>query len=327
MGTQSLAIPNIIPGDWKRLDTTIKKIKLRLGSVGAPTFTGLTLSGLTASRLVWTDASKALASKDLVDLVAGTANRVTVADDSAGGITLSGPQDIATDSSPTFDDLDLTGDLDVVGDAAFGSAALTPLIGIYVSKNVNITSSADNSQRRGILSILQVGKTGAADYTGVITGVRTQVQLDDVNTQDWTNATSIRGFDCDLVTEGSTTGTVTGMAGVYLTANIQDAATVTNYYGVRLGLVQAFGNKLTNAYGIYLSDVDAAATLNYAIYTGTGLVRFGDSVNTTEHYEVDGTQVLSNQGAAIADATDAASAITQLNALLARCRTHGLIAT
>lgn len=40
-----------------------------------------------------------------------------------------------------------------------------------------------------------------------------------------------------------------------------------------------------------------------------------------------GNQVIAAQGAAVADATDAASAITQLNALLARCRAHGLIAT
>jgi hypothetical protein len=39
------------------------------------------------------------------------------------------------------------------------------------------------------------------------------------------------------------------------------------------------------------------------------------------------TKVLGLQGAAVADATDAASAITQLNALLARCRAHGFIAT
>jgi hypothetical protein len=42
---------------------------------------------------------------------------------------------------------------------------------------------------------------------------------------------------------------------------------------------------------------------------------------------VDGVRVVREQGAAVADATDAASAITQLNALLARIRTHGLIAT
>lgn len=38
-------------------------------------------------------------------------------------------------------------------------------------------------------------------------------------------------------------------------------------------------------------------------------------------------RVVGDQGAAVADATDAATAITQLNALLARMRSHGLIAT
>jgi hypothetical protein len=42
---------------------------------------------------------------------------------------------------------------------------------------------------------------------------------------------------------------------------------------------------------------------------------------------VAGTQVVGEQGAAVADATDAATVITQLNALLAQLRTHGLIAT
>lgn len=48
---------------------------------------------------------------------------------------------------------------------------------------------------------------------------------------------------------------------------------------------------------------------------------------TATGVEVSGTKVVGAQGAAVADATDAASAITQLNALLARCRAHGLIAT
>lgn len=43
--------------------------------------------------------------------------------------------------------------------------------------------------------------------------------------------------------------------------------------------------------------------------------------------KVAGTKVVGAQGAAVADATDAASAITQLNALLARVRAHGLITT
>lgn len=43
--------------------------------------------------------------------------------------------------------------------------------------------------------------------------------------------------------------------------------------------------------------------------------------------KVAGSQVVGARGAAVADATDAASAVTQLNALLARCRAHGLIAS
>lgn len=44
------------------------------------------------------------------------------------------------------------------------------------------------------------------------------------------------------------------------------------------------------------------------------------------YYTVAGTQVVGPRGAAVADATNATDVITQLNALLARCRAHGLIA-
>lgn len=50
-------------------------------------------------------------------------------------------------------------------------------------------------------------------------------------------------------------------------------------------------------------------------------------LGVSSHYEVDGLQVVGSQGAAVADATDAASVILRLNDLLARLRTHGLIAT
>jgi hypothetical protein len=44
-------------------------------------------------------------------------------------------------------------------------------------------------------------------------------------------------------------------------------------------------------------------------------------------YKVSGNQVVGARGAAVADATDAASVILRLNDLLARCRAHGLIAS
>lgn len=43
--------------------------------------------------------------------------------------------------------------------------------------------------------------------------------------------------------------------------------------------------------------------------------------------QINGTQVVGAQGAAIADATDAASTMARLNDLLGSCRSHGLIAT
>lgn len=55
-------------------------------------------------------------------------------------------------------------------------------------------------------------------------------------------------------------------------------------------------------------------------------VRESDGVAAFGGVIVNGNQVLGPRGAAVANATDAATAITQLNALLARLRTHGLIA-
>lgn len=61
-----------------------------------------------------------------------------------------------------------------------------------------------------------------------------------------------------------------------------------------------------------------------------GFFRSADGVdidNASGEYRVNGTKVVGAQGAAVADATDAASTQARLNDLLARLRTHGLIAT
>ena len=68
-----------------------------------------TLSGSTANRLLSTDVSKIAVSTDLFAWVAGTTNRVSVADDLDGTITLSLPQDIHTGASPTFVTAKLSG--------------------------------------------------------------------------------------------------------------------------------------------------------------------------------------------------------------------------
>jgi len=86
-----------------RARRAIQKSSVKLGPGAEPTWAGITITGLTASRLACTDADKKLASvADLTSWIAGTTNRVTVVDDGDGSITLSGPQDIHTGASPTF---------------------------------------------------------------------------------------------------------------------------------------------------------------------------------------------------------------------------------
>ena len=59
----TLQVPKVIPNDWTRLRIIIDKLKhLRLGVDSHPTYAGLVLTDLTASRLVATDADKALES-------------------------------------------------------------------------------------------------------------------------------------------------------------------------------------------------------------------------------------------------------------------------
>lgn len=70
------------------------------------TVESLTITGLTASRLVQTDGDKALASvADLTSWIAGTSNQVVVGDDGDGTLTLSLPQSIHTSASVTFGDV------------------------------------------------------------------------------------------------------------------------------------------------------------------------------------------------------------------------------
>ena len=58
-----LALTKILPNDWRGIDRNFGKIKTHLlGPDATPTHAGLILTGLTASRLVQSDADKALAS-------------------------------------------------------------------------------------------------------------------------------------------------------------------------------------------------------------------------------------------------------------------------
>lgn len=85
---------SVIPKQHRRdvigLRKNLRKLaSQKFGKTSSPTFGVVTLSDLTASRMVWTNADKQLASRDLSDMIAGTTNQITVTDDGDGSVTLS----------------------------------------------------------------------------------------------------------------------------------------------------------------------------------------------------------------------------------------------
>lgn len=149
------------------------------------------------------------------------------------------------------------------------------------------------------------------------------------------------------------TGTLTNIYDVYAaTLGGTGSGTVTNRYGVKI--LNMVGGTLTNQYGIHIEALTKGATLNYAIYqagstpsvfegpihqknvAGPSALTDGAVLYATDqaagnsciHTKTENGAVLKlYQGAAIANATDAATVITQLNALLAHLRLMGIIAT
>lgn len=119
--------------------TALQQIVSKFGMLSSPTFAGVTYAGLTATRLVATDASKALASvADLTAWIAGTANRVTVSSDGDGTLTITAPQDLHTGATPTFAGLTLTGLSGVLKATAgviAGGGAHTDLAGVTADQH------------------------------------------------------------------------------------------------------------------------------------------------------------------------------------------------
>lgn len=95
-------VPPVSLEDKAALRRYLQKLASLLGPEAEPTFAGLTFTGLTASRLVATDASKALESSDLVSWIDGTTNQIIITDDADGTVTASTPQDIHVDATPEF---------------------------------------------------------------------------------------------------------------------------------------------------------------------------------------------------------------------------------
>jgi len=112
VGSRVPSIANVIPENWNsvlRFSRDVQKYMSTLANSDQTLYISeLYIVGSTASRLLATDASQKVISTNLTSWVTGTTNRVSVTNDGAGGVVLSGPQDIHTGASPTFVDLTLS---------------------------------------------------------------------------------------------------------------------------------------------------------------------------------------------------------------------------
>lgn len=150
----------------------------------------------------------------------------------------------------------------------------------------------------------------------------------------------------------SRTGGVVQADSVTMTSNTTDYSTAVNYmdkYGGGIfsdtdtGIDIAVGNITVNSSSPNIEFIDGASSANINansgnIYLNTAStnrdvffqaagVEKGKFDMGVPMLDIGGNQIIEGQQAAVADATDAASAITQLNALLAAARAHGLLAT
>ena len=148
-------IPTIIKDDWTGLNRIIRKLaSLKLGPTASPTFAGLTLTGLTAARLMATDGSKGLASVDLISWVAGTTDEINIADDGDGTITIG------------------IADPLIVGKGGTGLATLTDhgiLLGSGTGAVTPLAAATDGQ--------LPIGSTGADPVLANLTGTANRVTV------------------------------------------------------------------------------------------------------------------------------------------------------
>jgi hypothetical protein len=234
-----------------------------------------------------------------------------------------------------------------------GTWTTTLLSSLYVSNPIKAAGQTVTTNYGLFVDNQTAGATNYAIYTG--TG---RVRLGDRANIDFTSngnyaldvtATSTASTNNGLAIRGAAQGNhVSGflplLYGVEGTVAVQGSGgTTTKAVGVRAFVFRSAGtldegigvevgdmtSAMNSAYGLKVGNVTGGAT-NYAIYTGTGLVRFGDTVNTTSVYQVNGTQVVGAQGATITDPTGGtvqdSEARTAINTLIDRLQAHGLIA-
>ncbi len=173
---------------------------------------------------------------------------------------------------------------------------------IYGLNNVikkNSTTGIDINNVYGNSTYLTISPTDTDNYANVF-GIRSFISLDGQGIPN-----NIRGGYIGAHIVGNTTGTIDKMVGlevnnqtfgardiseftglyVYQALATASSGTVTNSYGIKVENIRNNGT-LVNHYGLYMGNMPSSTADNFAIYTNSGKVRFGDRVETTQSIKV-----------------------------------------
>ena len=198
----------------------------------------------------------------------------------------------------------------LIGNDATGESCTADNNSIFIGPNAG-KSAADSSNNIGI------GKNalgGASLNTGNGKNIAIGVASGNVMTSG-TNNTLLGEVSGNMIT--------TGDNNVCLGSNSDCVATSNNQIAIGYQATCNFANQCTIG----------NASVNLIRPGANNVCDLGQSTNAFKNLQlggalfVDATQVVGSQGATVADCSDAATVITQLNLLLARCRAHGLIDT
>ena len=239
--------PTVRKGDWTQNKKNWQKAgSIVFGERSEQTFANLTLTGLTASQLVQTDANKQLASvSDLTAwILQGSANQVRVNDEGDGTVTLSLPQDYHTSATPTLAQLTL-------------STTCTLAAGLNVLRVTGLQTdgTAMTGTLRGAYIDVSNGSTAA---TGTIRGMelkaRTEAPGDTGN-----NVTTLEGLSISADSKGHS---VTTMRAAEFILDGAAGGTITEAVGLRIANNLQV-NKATTSYGlqIYRDSFDYTADI------------------------------------------------------------------
>ena len=228
-----------------------------------PYFADVKLYDRTASRLLATDSSKVTTSTDLNSWVTGTANQITVTDDTDGTITLSLPQDIHTGASPTF-----------AGE----------IISNATSANIDFTKTGANA---GTFSFYNDGSGHLkGETTGTAGLYMSATTLGLRNTADGPNFLRVVGGTVYIGEQGWGAGVAPGI--ISITNSDGDADTIINYAKWN-GLITANGIVKCDGSGVFSAITDGSANWDTAYSHSQSTSGNPHSVTPTELSLVIGT--------------------------------------